>query len=278
MSRAPQKMRRRKGTPAQRQLRGRSASGTLPPALPLVHVTATGLAREIVESGQFEAQHCRVFNKSLVYFFVMRPAYRRKNGDEKSDRINRFPFVFVLRPEAVPIPYHVYPFDTGGAEGGVFAEQADEYVCLEDYELDPTHAGAVGHLGWAFASLEDYLEGTLRSGLMEGVPAHETVTLSWHAIAGMARTGSNQPDRRASAVEISTQRNVPLAGNVLLAVVPRQYLDDDGSQNTAFITRLNGLGIPWRTYEWQPNTAPNELQEEIGRIVKQFYASEGLLA
>ena len=102
--------------------------------------------------------------------------------------------------------------------------------------------------------------------------------VGYHAIAGMARTGSNQPDKRASAVEIATSHNVPLKGNVLLAVIPRQYLDDDGRENTAFIDQLNALGIIWRTYDWQPNTAPNELQEEIARIVRRYFNDIKLLS
>lgn len=116
MSKAPQKMRRRKGLPAQRQLRARAARGALPEKLPLVHVTATGFAREIVESGQFEVRRCKVFNKDLVYFFVLRPAYRRRDGDEKSERINRFllssssrpmpsrPTMSILSTRAAPTP------------------------------------------------------------------------------------------------------------------------------------------------------------------------------
>lgn len=276
MSKTPQKMRRRNGLPALRQLRDRADRGTLPEKLPLVHVTATGFAREIVESGQFEVRPCKVFKKSLVYFFVLRPAYRRKDGDEKSEKINRFPFVFIVSPDAVT-PFHVYPFDTGGADAGVFSEQADEYVCLEDFELEARHDAAVGQIGWAFGTLEDYFDGNLRSGLMTGVPAHETVTLGYHAIAGMARTGSNQPDKRASAIEMATSHNVSLKDNVLLAVIPRQYLDDEGQENTAFINQLKALNITWRTYEWQPNTTPNELQEEIARIVRKHFADTGLL-
>ncbi|WP_019170205.1 hypothetical protein [Pseudaminobacter salicylatoxidans] len=103
------------------------------------------------------------------------------------------------------------------------------------------------------------------------------MTLGYHAIAGMARSGSNQPDKRASAIEIATARNVPLKDNILLAVIPRQYLDDDGQENTAFIKQLKDRGIEWRTYEWQPNTAPNELQEEIALIVRKYFTDSGLL-
>ncbi|HEX8443933.1 MAG TPA: hypothetical protein VF631_09835 [Allosphingosinicella sp.] len=269
---------KRRGAPSkQRQLRKHAQRGVRPASLPLVHVTATGWAREIVETKQLDSRPCRIFGRRLVYFFVLRPAYRSRDGDAKSHQINRFPFVFLFRPEAVPDPFHVYPFDTGGAADGIFSEEADEFVFLEDFELEPSHEAAVGHIAWAFGSLEEYFDGNLRHDLMEGVPIHETVTRGFHDIARLARIGSNQPDKRASAVEVAASHNVPLSGNVLLAVVPRQYLEDDGSENTSFLAQLRGLGIPWRTYEWQPNTAPNEFQDEISRIVRRFYQEEKIL-
>jgi hypothetical protein len=39
------------------------------------------------------------FKRELVYLFVARPAFRLRNGDAKSDQINRFPCVFVLHAD-----------------------------------------------------------------------------------------------------------------------------------------------------------------------------------
>lgn len=269
---------RRRGTAADRQLRARGAKGALPDKLPLVHVTAVGIAREIVAARQLQTSPCPVFGKvPLLYFFVLRPAYRRKDGDAKSHQINRFPFVFILSPDAIPTPYHVYPFDTGGAESGVFAPQADPHDYLEDYELAPSHEAAVGHIGWAFETLDAYFEGELRRDILAGVPQHETVTRGFVDIARLARTGSNQPDKRASAVEIATNQNVPLKGNVLLAILPKQYLEDASVSNKQFMDRLKAEEVAWKTYDWQPNTAPNEFQEEIARIAKKWLSDNKLL-
>lgn len=269
--------RRAAGTVPKRDLRARADRGSLPDKLPLIHITATGYAKEIIESGSLQIRHCPVFKKNLLYFFVLRPAYSLKTGDEKSDRISRFPFAFVLKGDAVATPYHVYPFDSGGAALGVFSDQADEFVYLEDFELKPDMESAVGHIGWAFGTLDDYFDGNLKGGLVDDVPRFEGVTHSWQAIAGMARSGTNRaPDKRASAVEVASSQNVQLKGNVLLAVIPRQYLDDGGKENTSFLAMLNELGIPWDTYEWQPNTVPNEMREEITRVVRKFLTPDYL--
>ena len=277
MTTTRQPMRRRKRPSTQRQLRARAVAGPHE-ALPLVHITATGFAREIVEAGQFDAQHCGVFNRSLVYFFALRPAYRRKDGDDKSHQINRFPFVFIIKPTAVPAPFHVYPFDTGGAADGIFSEESDAAIDLEDYELVPSHEAVGGQIGWAFGSLEDYFDGVLRVDLIGDVPVHETVTRGFIDIARMASLrSSNQPDKRASAIEVAASHNIPLKGNVLLAILPRQYLEDGGKPNDDFIAQLKAHGIDWLTYEWQPNAMPNEFQEEISQIVRQFFVDTKIL-
>lgn len=271
-------VKRRSGGTPDRQLRKRSQLGKITEKLPLVHVTAVGIAREIIHSGKLEARPCKVFAKTLLYFFAVRAAYRLKEGDAKSHQINRFPFVFVVKADAVQTPYHVYPFDTGGAFKGVFDEQSDPYVFLEDYELEPKLAAAAGQIGWAFETIEAYLDGNLRANILDDVPAYESVTRGFVDIARLARSGSNQPDKRASAIEIASSHDVQLKDNVLLAILPKQYLEEDGGNpNHDFISRLKSDGIPWEVYDWQPNTTPNEFQEEIARITKKFFQKQGLL-
>jgi hypothetical protein len=271
-------VKKRSGGAANWELRKRSQPGKVPEALPLVHVTAVGIAREIVHSGKLEARRCAVFKRGLLYFFAARAAYRLKEGDAKSHQINRFPFLFIVRPDAVPTPYHVYPFDTGGAVKGVFEAESDPYVYLEDYELEQNMAAAAGQIAWAFGTLEDYYEGNLRTDILDGVPTHETVTRGFIDIARMARSGSNQPDKRASAIEIASNHDVQLRDNVLLAILPKQYLEEDGdTPNHDFISRLKSAGIPWEVYDWQANTTPNEFQEEIAKIAKTFLQKQGLL-
>lgn len=270
-------MNRRRGVPSDRSLRKRASRGTLPEKLPLVHVTAVWTANEIVKSGKFQTSACSVFKRELLYFFVLRPAYRAKDGGTKSHQINRFPVVFVVAPKAVPNPHHVYPFDTGGAVSGAFAGQADPFIPLEDYELEPTHAAGAGHVGWAFGTAKAYFDGQLRADLLEGVPEFETITRGYNDIARMGRAGSNQHDKRASAIEIAANHDVDVKGNVLLAILPKQYLETPSGPNTGFIKLLEDHGIDTRVYDWQPNTMPDEFQDEIAAITRTWLKDMGYL-
>lgn len=272
------KIRRRQQGVARRDLAKRTRSGEDLQVRALVHVASVGVGREIIESGKLEARRCAVFkDKELVYFFALRPAYRLKDGTEKSDKLNYFPCVFVVAPDNLRDPYHVFPFDTGGALAGVFDRKADREVPLEDYELDPSLEAAGRHIRWAFGDVENYLQGDLRPDVLADVPRHETVTWGFVDIAELASSKRNDADLRASAVEIAYDRHVPLQGNVRLVIIPKQYMEDPNGPNQDFITRLNELGLEWKTYDWQPNRAPDDFLHEINDQVMRFYRENGLI-
>lgn len=265
-------MPRRENVKYDRQLIARSAPGGLPDNLPLVHVTAAWLAKEIIRDGAFATKWCNVFEAELLYFFVLRPAYRSRLGHQESHQLSRFPVAFILKPSAVPTPKHVYPFDTGGAAKGAFAAQADPYVFLEDYAVDSSQAGAVGHIGWAFASLEAYYLGNLRQDIQDGIPQSESVTLGFIDVARLGIEGSNHHDKRASTVELAASHPVHLQDNVELAIFPKQYLEG----NSLFDTVI-ALGADVAFYDWQPNKAPDEFQRDIMEIARRWYSRKGIL-
>ena len=270
--------RRRSGLATKRELRDLSAnSGPVPEPLDLVHVTSVGAGREIVSLGQIETRPCAVFRRNLVYMFLARPAYRLRNGDAKSDQINRFPCVLVFRPNRLGPPYHIYPFDTGAGASGCYGDTVDPHVYLEDYELDPDPLAAQRHIAWAFGGNRQYFEGDLIPGLMKGLHAWQSVGLGWLTIAGLAATGSNRPDKRASAIEVAYSNHLPLKGHARLAIFPQQLIEDDRGKNSAFIEDLEKHGLPWETYDWRPNETPDFFMDEITRIVRRSLEDAGQL-
>ena len=255
------------------------ASTTTPPsaALPLVHITTVGLAEKILAGGYIEPRACTVFKKGLVYFFVMRPAFRKVEGDEKSHRLAHFPVAFITTPQAVPNPYHVYPTDTGGAASGRFGASEASDPALEDYELPPTRAAAAAHIGWAFETLDDYMRGLLRSGLVDQIPYHDHITHAYYEIARSTRSGDNQPDGRASTVEIASADRIALKHDIELAILPKQLREDKNVRNQALIDALTSEQVVWRDYDWQPNSAPNTFLDEIDRVAREWYGQQGIL-
>lgn len=237
----------------------------LPKMLHLIHVTSVGWGRRIVNGGQIEARHCNVFDTDLVYMFVGRPDYRLKNGAEKSDQINRFPCLFLISADGLGSPYHVYPFDTGAANAGMYGDAADPAVYLDEYELDPDLTVVSRFILWAFGSNTAYFEGSLRPKLGANLRYWQSACLGYIKIARLAASHP-KPDRRASAIEIAYARNVALSGNAKVIVIPDRLLED----NLDLIKLLKKYKLNWTTYTWRPNERPDFYMRELRAIARTY--------
>ncbi len=220
---------------------------------------------------KFSTSKCPVFGSELLYFFLLRPAYRTRLGAEESHQISRFPVAFILKNEAVPDPRHVYPFDTGGAASGAFDGQADPLVPLEDYALSPNYEGAQKFIGWAFGSLARYFEAQLDSKLSEKIKPFESVAVSYQDIARLGTEGSNVHDSRSCTIEVAASHNVDVEGSVQLIILPKQFVEGNGRIEIQ-MERLRRTGCQISLYDWQPNRRPNEFQEDLFRISKAWYS------
>lgn len=269
-------MRRREDRNFDRQLIGLSGPEVDVRELPLVHVTAAWNSKEILRSSKLLTRRCKVFKKDLIYFFVLRPAYRTKIGDEDSHQISRFPVAFVFKSTAVPDPLHVYPFDTGGAADGSFDSQADPYVPLEDYALEPNYKSILTFISWAFGKVSDYYSGRTRHGLSDAIKPFQSVAVSYLDIARLGSEGSNEHDMRASTIEVAASHNVEISGNLHLIIAPKQFVEGN-KPVMDLVDPLIGAGANLKLYDWQPNRSPNEYQMDIQRIAEDWYNKAGLL-
>jgi hypothetical protein len=244
-------------------------AGPGPKELDLVHVTAAGWAAEILrESGQIETRRCDIFNQDLVYFFVARAAFRPKRGDTGSDDITRFPVAFVVRPDKLPAPAHIYPFDTGAAVGGRYLNARQSGVFLEDYALDPSLDAVRRLIDWAFGTYRAYLDADLKVDL--DVAHHEYVIRSYLRIARLAGSRENLPDPRASSIEVAYREHVKLKGHAKLVVLPEQLLEPASSSGTGtgLRARLEAHKLNFRTYTWMPGKSPDSYMDEVARLVR----------
>ncbi len=273
--------RRPRGLPTKRELVVLAAGSKVnrpPDSLDLVHITSVGWGRRIISAALIETRHCAVFGREVVYTFLARPAYRFSDGDTKFDQMSRFPFVFVLSPELLGDPFHVYPFDTGAAAAGRYGDKADPTVFLDDYELEPSIAAAMQHIAWAFGTNGAYFDGTLKAGLADSLPFWRSVGRGWVDIAGLAAIGANRPDARAASIEVAYSRSVNLKqGHIRLVIFPQQLIEDDRGDNAEFIAELERLNVSVKTYDWRPNETPDSFMDEITRTVRRHLEETGQL-
>lgn len=242
----------------------------------LAHVTSVGAARDIIRAQQIEARPCIRFNRDLVYFFALRPAYKLKGSDRKQLSIDFFPSVMLVGTDEVGPPFHVYPFDTGGALDGVFEEEESDNVFLEDYELESTIQAVNDHIFWAFGTNADYFDGKLKKGLAEQFPDWNTQVRTFTRIAGLASMGSNKPDGRASAIELAFTNHVRL-DQIKLIILPKQFLEDPRGDNSEMIEALKSANVERAVYEWRPNRAPGDFHREINAMVREYLSDRGML-
>ena len=267
-------MRRRESGEKNRMLRNR-ASGPRRKYY-LAHVTPVGAARDIIRAQQIEARACIRFKRNLVYFFAMRPAYKLKGSDRKELVIDYFPSVMLVDADAMGSPFHVYPFDTGGALDGAFEEEESEHVYLEDYELDSTLDAVNDHIYWAFETRADYFDGKLKKGFADKFPVWDVHARTFARIAELASVGSNKPDGRASAVELAFTNHVRL-DQIKLIILPKQFLEDPRGNNTVVTEALRSANVEWAVYEWQPNRTPGDFHSEINGMVREYLSKWGVL-
>lgn len=257
-------------------LQERLASAPDAPAMPLVHVTNSWAAKKIAKVRKFETKPCKVFGIDLVYFFVLRPAYLSKFGSHKTQFLDYAPVAFVLKPEAVPQPYHVYPFDTGAAAGGAFKDKAHAFVPLEAYALEESHQAAAKFVQWAFGGRTTYFDAQLQPGLDQEVRPDESVAQGYLAVARLGVELSRKHDTRSSTIEIASSNNVDVADNIRLLIVPDKLIEGTDPFCTT-VEALAKAGTAVKSYAWKPNTSPNQYQNDLMRLARNWYVKTNII-
>jgi hypothetical protein len=242
--------------------------------LTLVHVTSAGHASEILEQEQLVTKKCEVFEKHLVYLFLCQATYRRKDWERKSKDLSIFPVAFILDPNKLGDPYHVYPFDTGAAVNGRYRGARADGVYLEDFALSQDLDSARRFISWAFGSLNSYLDRKLKdeAELSKTYEDWHFVAERFVHIARQAAPGQNEhPDGRAASIEVAYDKHVPLDAAVRCVIVPDAFLESSRTKNknpvlTKFL-RTSNASI--KVYKWRPNDAPNWNMAEIERLCRE---------
>lgn len=206
----------------------------------------------------------------MTYFFIDRADYKISGSDEKSDQINRFPFVFVFRLADGTRPYHIFPFDTGAALDGFFDERADPDIFLDDYELENTTRSVSGHINWVFQSRSRYYHAKVNEDAQTRLMPWQSVEKSYFDIAQMASPLHNRPDRRASAIEVAFRQSFQIQDSCEFMIMPKQLLEWGKNSNTQMVRQLQEAGVEWATYNWTSNSRPFEFYEEVSKKLEVF--------
>jgi hypothetical protein len=239
--------------------------------LGLTHVTTGYLMREVLDMGEIRAiEKCDVLKEPVVYAFYGRSAFRSSRGEEPTSLTFQLPAVFLLDPEAVPKPTHVFAFDSGAFMNGYMDEYLDSHMPLFDFLLEPNVTMAARIAEFFFGGSEGYMANVPSSGVT--VPSAAFEALSYHALIEKGGRGQNRLDDRVSTVELTFLEPLDILAVVRACVIPADLATDPD-----FGGRMKKMGIQVEPYAWMAGGRPSEYHMLIRHLVGGLYKNWGWL-
>ena len=250
------------------------SSGPLSPSLPLFHTCEGYSFRGIVESKQLHTAPCKFFNgENLLFMFYGRPSYRlediAKGEETKATKLSFFfPVCIMVKPDSVPTPKRIAPFDTGAFKRKLFAEHMHPKMNCNDFLLDPTLDMPNRLASRFYGSNQSYFNGV---PLSIEIPPIEFEAISYFNLINSDASG--EYDDRNATVEIQSESNLILDSNaVLLIVMPTIYWQD--------MEFGKAIRAAWhtdvRTYSIHRGH-PNEYVQLIYREVEEYLKEKSYL-
>ncbi len=224
--------------------------------LPFVHSTRCEFFPHLCSAGFLSPRDCPVFNEPLLYFFYGRPAYRSRIGSKPDPDLTLFPVCFVFKSGVFDTTIkRAFPFDTGAANGGMFAPHVTA-ASVSEFTINPSIQSIQRAVGAFFDTNGNYytgVPGSLTSGSPTGL---NTVDCYCRLIS---EPGEKDYDDRRFTMEVQTTQSVILRDNLSAVVLPSPFLDMAGVMET--------IVKEWRTqpirYSHHHGTAPNEYVRTI---------------
>lgn len=194
--------------------------------LPLFHSCDIYSLRGILTSKKLVTQRCDVFTtEDLLYCFYGKPSYR-SNLHESTNTLSNFPACFILNTSALPVPYKVYPFDTGA-----FVKLPELKKQYFHRHMEVTHFLVGNEIDDARALVEKIYSTNMNyynakpTLQQQNIPVMNLEAISYLNL--ISSTGQSKFDDRVGSIEVLFNENVELDLNTVEnIVIPKIFLDD----------------------------------------------------
>ncbi len=239
--------------------------------LPLVHTTRCQEFREVLASGQLQANEaCKVFGGFLLYFFYGRPAYQTKLGDVPTGSKEVCPVCFVFKTGTWSSgARRLSSCDTGALCHHIFEDHlfwADQ----PGLELYSVIESARKLVPLVFRTNTDYFFGRAVSPAPASFEAG-SVALRYHHL--LTDAAHPKADDRRSAIEIQMDSPIPVADRLLYVVLPRDLLNE-----AAVLAKIQtDWGASPLAYNLYLGRRPNDYRNAISDLVEAELRKGGLL-
>jgi hypothetical protein len=154
----------------------------------------------------------------------------------------------------------MFPFDSGAFQNDFYKSYLHKRMRLGDFLLEP-HAATPGRVvGRFFVDNTSYVMG--RPGATTAIDRGQFEALSYAAI--VAPGGENDLDSRGAVIEVQTDQEIELKGNVDAAIVPSSLARSEIG------ARLRDAGITVIPYRVGVRPQPGDFSVKIDDLVLDY--------
>lgn len=239
-------------------------------SLPLVHTTDAGNILRIIREDKISVTECDTFSdEKLAYFFHGRPSYRKFREKPMEWEL---PLVIVMNSACLVNTRRLFPFDSGAFHSGRLPDYITGFSD-SDFELASTQDAIHLLIDVFFGDDTSYFHGNARN--TAEITHRRRLTIQHSRIKALAALYNREQlaaDDRALALEIQTDQDVALKGNIIGAVLPRPYYDD--SKLRDYFKKQNVIVKHYDTYPLNTEAYMSIIYKEV----KEIYSKAGFLS
>jgi hypothetical protein len=240
--------------------------------MPLTHVCKALIGGDIARAGRIEPKDCPVFKRALAYFFYGRPAYR-VTGDGAIKIPAACPMCLIFDPDLIHRAQSIHPFDTGAFHARMYSHVMLDEMKIEDFGLGRETDRPNQLISALFGTREAYYDSD-PSKIPPGDQVAAPDEFLVHAYLELLRsTGRNEPDDRLGTIEVVFGDPVPLAGNLLAAVVPDILWND--KNKAPWLLDLSATGVDILPFRYAHARHPEYHHAMIETEVREYLESRG---
>lgn len=237
-------------------------------SLPLTHITDGYRFRSVIQTNSLDPTYCRVYEKPLLYFFYGRPSYRANQQAQSSSIEAYAPICFIIDPIFDFEIAGIYPFDSGAFHRQLLEGAFHHAMIKEDFALDTDFTTPRRLVRLFFGDMDRYYMNRPRTDV--SIPPMDYEVASYYGL--IKDELKNDYDERISAIEIQTEKSMPLSDSVLAIIIPDNFLVSQPVVD--FIQKLNIEAIP---YDYISRLRPEQYTSQIYSLVRAYYRKKGFL-
>jgi hypothetical protein len=220
----------------------RFIAATVPqPPLPFFHSCEAIHLQPILDSGELQPRHCKVYDENLLYSFYGKPAY--KSGDTSNSRLNfMMPLCFIINYGAILSMKRLVAFDSGAFS--LYKDHLHESMTREEFELTPSKDTLNKMVNYFYDNNDAYFNGKAKKEL-----DYDPVHFQLESYVSLLTTDhKGEVDDRKASLEVQLDYSIPLNSSTIDGVILPKMLSESPTVKKILSDTLGIKMIPITNY------------------------------